>query len=502
MLFRSKKTRKSSPQRSAIRGNRAFRRGCRLEALEERRMLSAFNLADYGDPVIDTQIADVACCLAVREYSGITYSDETDQIFIVDDETESIIRYDVDGSDASRYTITTDNFDDLEGIVHMYGTTFALLEERDQGSNVYHLSIVEILDNTTNIDKLALATDKVLKMSDTLLDTGDSNEELEGVAYDRATGVFYIAKELNRLQVFEVTDLGGGNTTLQLIQIDNVTNITPPDYLKTISDIFFTDKAGDNKDDARLFMMSSHTDTRKVIMADQVGETDEFAVVKVDSVPVEVDLETLKWEGLTFTPGGFLMFAVADEINGDASSRWRFRQYRNFKSLTPDAAPDLDAASDTGLDDDNITTALTPSFSGTLTRGIFEDSVPVKDAWVWLYVDGVPTGSPVQVDVDDSSYTLTAGTLNVGDNQTFTIKAGEDQNTLEADRSFASAGLDVNIVVSTSSADLNGDSAVDFQDLTILLANFNKNVSAGQGNIVEPATTPVNFDDLTVLLAA
>ncbi len=54
MLFRSKKTRKSSPQRSAFKGRRAFGRRCRLEPLEERRMLSAFNLADYGDPVAFT----------------------------------------------------------------------------------------------------------------------------------------------------------------------------------------------------------------------------------------------------------------------------------------------------------------------------------------------------------------------------------------------------------------------------------------------------------------
>ena len=51
-------------------------------------------------------------------------------------------------------------------------------------------------------------------------------------------------------------------------------------------------------------------------------------------------------------------------------------------------------------------------------------------------------------------------------------------------------------------ADLTGNGFVDFQDLTILLANWNKNVSAAAGNLVNPGTTPVNFQDLTVLLAA
>ena len=54
----------------------------------------------------------------------------------------------------------------------------------------------------------------------------------------------------------------------------------------------------------------------------------------------------------------------------------------------------------------------------------------------------------------------------------------------------------------TVPADLTGNGFVDFQDLTILLANWNQNVSAAEGNLVEADTTPVNFEDLTVLLAA
>ncbi|MCH8043451.1 MAG: VCBS repeat-containing protein [Planctomycetes bacterium] len=51
-------------------------------------------------------------------------------------------------------------------------------------------------------------------------------------------------------------------------------------------------------------------------------------------------------------------------------------------------------------------------------------------------------------------------------------------------------------------ADLTGDGFVDFVDLTWLLAHWNQNVSALEGNLVDPDSTPVNFEDLTVLLAA
>ena len=49
--------------------------------------------------------------------------------------------------------------------------------------------------------------------------------------------------------------------------------------------------------------------------------------------------------------------------------------------------------------------------------------------------------------------------------------------------------------------DLTRNGYVDFQDLTLLLANWNQDVTVRQGNLVEPETTPVNFADLTVLLA-
>ncbi|MCH8043786.1 MAG: hypothetical protein IID44_08705 [Planctomycetes bacterium] len=49
--------------------------------------------------------------------------------------------------------------------------------------------------------------------------------------------------------------------------------------------------------------------------------------------------------------------------------------------------------------------------------------------------------------------------------------------------------------------DLTGNGAVDFEDLTVLLAAWNTMVSAAEGNLVNAESSPVNFEDLTVLLA-
>ena len=51
--------------------------------------------------------------------------------------------------------------------------------------------------------------------------------------------------------------------------------------------------------------------------------------------------------------------------------------------------------------------------------------------------------------------------------------------------------------------DLTGNGFVDFEDLTVLLAAWNKpGATFAEGNLVETNTTSVNFEDLTVLLAA
>jgi glucose/arabinose dehydrogenase len=51
-------------------------------------------------------------------------------------------------------------------------------------------------------------------------------------------------------------------------------------------------------------------------------------------------------------------------------------------------------------------------------------------------------------------------------------------------------------------SDLTGNGAVDFQDLTVLLASWNRpDATRLDGNLVEPETTSVDFADLTTLLA-
>ena len=48
--------------------------------------------------------------------------------------------------------------------------------------------------------------------------------------------------------------------------------------------------------------------------------------------------------------------------------------------------------------------------------------------------------------------------------------------------------------------DVTNNGFVDFDDLSVLLANWDKDVGVKLGNLVLPGETVINFDDLAVLL--
>ena len=77
-------------------------------------------------------------------------------------------------------------------------------------------------------------------------------------------------------------------------------------------------------------------------------------------------------------------------------------------------------------------------------------------------------------------------------------------STVVADLDFHAIRVFDEIVAPTSTtllSDLTGNGFVDFQDLTLLLANWNAMVAVGEGNLVDPSGSVVDFADLTVLLA-
>ncbi|MCH8923802.1 MAG: hypothetical protein IIA67_11735, partial [Planctomycetes bacterium] len=127
-----------------------------------------------------------------------------------------------------------------------------------------------------------------------------------------------------------------------------------------------------------------------------------------------------------------------------------------------------EATDATGTDAAIALTSLGSSLSGTFVRMMGESTA----SWNLAQIV-VPRGSTVSLEFE------------IG------IRQGT-QNSLEIVTTSFDVGSRPGVI-----GDLTGDRFVDFEDLTLLLANWDEMVAAGQGNLVDPGTTVVNFQDLT-----
>ena len=132
---------------------------------------------------------------------------------------------------------------------------------------------------------------------------------------------------------------------------------------------------------------------------------------------------------------------------------------------------------------------LSRSFIGLLGNDRDAENDPLA-----AYLVDQPTGGTVDLFPDGTfTYIPNPGFAGV---DTFTYVANDGTSDSNV------ATVTITVLGLASSADLTGNGFVDFEDLTVLLAHWNQNVSSSSGNLVDPLGTPVDFEDLTVLLAA
>ena len=131
-------------------------------------MLAAFSLGAYGGPCESLHPGFDVCPnqdLSLpnpsspsgtnADFSGAAYAPGTDTYFIVNNDSEEIFEY----SRAGQFlrTVHLSGFDDTEGIVHLTGNRFAVVEEKgyDHDNNPltaeqFHLSIFTMPSYSTN----------------------------------------------------------------------------------------------------------------------------------------------------------------------------------------------------------------------------------------------------------------------------------------------------------------------------------------------------------------
>jgi uncharacterized protein YjiK len=120
--------------------------------------------------------------------SGLTFCPKTKSLFMVVDEPEIVIKLDLEGG--VKRIIPLRGFQDVEGITHVKGGAYAVVEER-RGL----IWLVQINVETTSIEysrgvRLASVAKAPL------------NDGIEGISYDSGNGIFYGIKEINPRKIY------------------------------------------------------------------------------------------------------------------------------------------------------------------------------------------------------------------------------------------------------------------------------------------------------------
>ena len=140
----------------------------------------SLNLANYT-------LEKVYTYPGITDMSGITYNPESNSLFAVENNTERIFEISLDG--ILIRTISFSGAEDTEGIVHIEGSTFAIVEERR--GRVY---FVDINTSTTNINYGS----EYVQFSG----IWGPNDGLEGICYDIDNERLYAIKEKNNRTLY------------------------------------------------------------------------------------------------------------------------------------------------------------------------------------------------------------------------------------------------------------------------------------------------------------
>jgi uncharacterized protein YjiK len=145
------------------------------------------------------QLAGTYSMSFVGEASAVTWNQSTGTLFVVGDEGEQIVEVSTTGSLISSMNLS--GFDDTEGLTHIGGDQFVIVEERLQ--DVYQLTYTA--GGTVSRGSLASRS----------LGATVGNIGIEGISYDPSSGDFFTVKEKDPQQVNRAhLDFVGSNTTV------------------------------------------------------------------------------------------------------------------------------------------------------------------------------------------------------------------------------------------------------------------------------------------------
>jgi uncharacterized protein YjiK len=124
---------------------------------------------------LEGQPQQLSC--VTQNLSGITYNNRTDTLFVITNNPTQIHEISTNGECIRK--IELNGFEDTEGIVYLYDSFFAVLEEKKRS-----LDIIDIQTKVVKVD-----VDEIVQSLSIRLGNKD-NKGFEGVAYDSDKSLF------------------------------------------------------------------------------------------------------------------------------------------------------------------------------------------------------------------------------------------------------------------------------------------------------------------------
>lgn len=159
-----------------------------------------------GPIVLDASQANVS---DIANVSGMTYNKARNSLFLVMNDPEVVLEYDLH-KDSVQRVIYLEGFEDTEDIVWMSNNRFGIIEERRQ--NLVIINLPTAGNYGANFTQTAYYKNAVKYNIDPV---NAGNEGLEGVAYDPISKHFFVVKEKEPAKIYNITEPTYGLPTVK-----------------------------------------------------------------------------------------------------------------------------------------------------------------------------------------------------------------------------------------------------------------------------------------------
>ena len=202
----------------------------------------AFSLGDYAVSI------DRLAIPGLVELSGLTYNRQRKTLFTVGNRPARIIELSLAGNVVRQIAVS--GVDDIEGITHVTGNLYVLVNEPDQRA-----ILVEIADEVPGTIN---AIDASKGKSITLGFNKKGNKNFEGVSWDDVGNRLLLVKERNPMKVIALHGFIEGNDASQPLRIEDLDfKLGSLDGIRDLSSITYHEASGHTfllSDESRLLV--------------------------------------------------------------------------------------------------------------------------------------------------------------------------------------------------------------------------------------------------------